>query len=84
MLLRHATNNIINETIVPLFNKRILFNRFEFEHYICSIAKKEITYKRFYEQDFDPDAILDIKEKLHTLNQTKKLNRSHYKNICNE
>ncbi|MEK3993031.1 hypothetical protein [Robertmurraya sp. FSL R5-0851] len=80
MLMRYATNHIIDETMIPLFNKRILFNRFEFEQYICNKAEKVITYKRFYEKDFDPAAVLEIKEKLLTLNHAKKAQPVSFRN----
>lgn len=72
MLLRYSKENNINEDMAGLFMKRILFHKEDFKRYICENAKSVISYKRFYEGDFNPKEIEKIKGKISKHNEKNK------------
>jgi len=72
MLLRYAAEYNIDERISLLYMKRILFEKTDFQRYICEHAKKIVAYHRFYETDFSPEVINYIKAKLASYNANSK------------
>ncbi|MDK7667361.1 MULTISPECIES: hypothetical protein [Cytobacillus] len=69
MLFKYAIEHDLDEEISSLFVKRILFHRGEFQRYVCNSAESVISFKRFYERDFEAEVVLQMKQKLAILNQ---------------
>ncbi|MEH6908929.1 hypothetical protein [Neobacillus drentensis] len=60
LLLKHFEG----EEYASLFYKRILFHENDFKRYIMKNAENIISYKKFFERDFEPVVIEQIKAKL--------------------
>lgn len=70
MLLSHTENEYIEQEIyTPLFYKRILLNKEDFERYIADTTIYVESYKRFYKKDFDSNFLNNIQNRLTVYNQ---------------